>query len=174
MQERQARAEAEQRFSVALGEVGGRADAAVATASAGEPYTPVSVSSSSMMGCIDTRLLGKPDKFDGQDSCWRDWKFITKAYMQAALPDIRTLLVKAEETSLWLLCCVLVVVVVRTRCTTCVSLHTRRRCMHQIGAEHLGASSRHPRHPFPALMAGVNPGRVPVYTALKRSLMSSS
>ena len=26
-------------------------------------------------------------------------------------------------------------------------------------AEHLGASSRRPRHPFPALMAGANPGR---------------
>ena len=34
-------------------------------------------------------------------------------------------------------------------------------------AEHLGASSRRPRHPFSALMAGVNPGRVPVYTAQK-------
>ena len=34
-------------------------------------------------------------------------------------------------------------------------------------AEHLGASSRRPRHPFPALMAGETPGRVPVYTALK-------
>ena len=33
-------------------------------------------------------------------------------------------------------------------------------------AEHLRASSRRPRHPFPALMAGVNYGRVPVYTAL--------
>ena len=33
-------------------------------------------------------------------------------------------------------------------------------------AEHLGASSRRPRHPFPALMAGETPGRVPVYTAL--------
>ena len=87
MQERQARAEAEQRLSVALGEVGGCADTAVATAAAGASPTPVSVSSSSMMGCIDTRLLGKPDKFDGQDSCWRDWKFITKAYIQAALPD---------------------------------------------------------------------------------------
>ena len=52
-----------------------------------------------MMGCIDTRLLGKPDKFDGQDSCWRDWKFIIKAYIRAALPDIRTLLVKVEESS---------------------------------------------------------------------------
>ena len=89
MQERQARAEAEQRLSVALGEVRGRADAAVATAAAGASPTPVSVSSSSMMGCIDTRLLGKTDKFDGQDSCWRDWKFITKAYIQAAFPFIR-------------------------------------------------------------------------------------
>ena len=34
-------------------------------------------------------------------------------------------------------------------------------------AEHLGASSRRPRHPFSALMAGETPGRVPVYTALK-------
>ena len=99
MQERQARAEAEQRLSVAHGEVGGRADAAVATAAAGASPTPVSVSSSSMMGCIDTRLLVKPYKFDGQDSCWRDWKFITKAKIQAAFPDIRVLLVKAEETS---------------------------------------------------------------------------
>ena len=41
--------------------------------------------------------------------------------------------------------------------------------MHLIQvAERLGASSRRPRHPFPALMAGVNPGRVPVYTALKK------
>ena len=55
--------------------------------------------SNSMMGCIDTRLLGKPDKFDGQDSCWRDWKFITKAKLQAALPDIRALLLMAEETT---------------------------------------------------------------------------
>ena len=33
-------------------------------------------------------------------------------------------------------------------------------------AEHLGTSSRRPRHPFPAQMAEVTPGRVPVYTAL--------
>ena len=35
-------------------------------------------------------------------------------------------------------------------------------------AEHLGASSRRPRHPFSALMAGATSGRVPVYTAQKR------
>ena len=79
MQERQARAEAEQRLNVALGEVGGRADAAVATASAGAASALMGAGSNSTMGCIDTRLLGQPDKFDGQDSCWRDWKCITKA-----------------------------------------------------------------------------------------------
>ena len=38
-----------------------------------------------------------------------------------------------------------------------------------VAEEHLGASSRRPRHPFPALMAGATPGRVPVYTAQKNS-----
>ena len=99
IQERQARAEAEQRLNVALGEVGGRADAAVATASAGTASTLMGAGPDSTMGCIDTGLLGKLDKFDGQDSCWRDWKFITKAYIQAALPDIRALLLMAEETT---------------------------------------------------------------------------
>ena len=47
-------------------------------------------------------------------------------------------------------------------CTTCVSLHTRRRSMQLIWvAERLGASSRRPRHPFP--------GRVPVHRALLRT-----
>ena len=32
----------------------------------------------------------------------------------------------------------------------------------------MGASSRRPRHPFTALMAGATHGRVPVYTAQKR------
>ena len=40
--------------------------------------------------------------------------------------------------------------------------------MHLIWVvERLGANSRRPRHPFPALMAGETPGRAPVYTALK-------
>ena len=33
-------------------------------------------------------------------------------------------------------------------------------------AGHLQSDSRRPRHPFPALMAGVNPGPVPVHRAL--------
>ena len=35
-----------------------------------------------------------------------------------------------------------------------------------IGWQNTWEQARRPRHPFPALMAGVNPGRVPVYTAL--------
>ena len=62
---------------------------------------------------------------------------------------------------------VVVVVVLLTVCLTYVSVHIRPRDAPNWVAERLGASSRRPRHPFPALMAGVNPGRVPVYTALK-------
>ena len=63
---------------------------------------------------------------------------------------------------------VVVVVVVRAvEYGVCVSPYAPT--MHALNwvAEHLGASSRRPRHPFPALMAGETPGRVPVYTALK-------
>ena len=50
---------------------------------------------------------------------------------------------------------------------TCLCRYEPSR-LHLIGvAEHLRASSRRHRHPFPALMAGVNPGRVSVHTALK-------
>ena len=50
---------------------------------------------------------------------------------------------------------------------THVSVDMSQRDAPNWVAEHLGASSRRPRHPFPALMAGETPGRVPVYTALK-------
>ena len=54
MQERQFRAEAEQRLNVALGEVGGRADAAVATASAGTASTLMGAGPNSTMA-VSTR-----------------------------------------------------------------------------------------------------------------------
>ena len=59
---------------------------------------------------------------------------------------------------------VLVVLMIKTQ----GSLSCQAPEMHLIRvAEHLGASSRRPRHPFPALTAGEAPGRVPVYTAQK-------
>ena len=78
-------------------------------------------------------------------------------------------------------CGVYVVLWCRLFCWWCVvwcvwfkRLRTRRvcpgSCLHAANwvAERLGASSRRPHHPFPAQMAGVNPGHVPVYTALKK------
>ena len=49
---------------------------------------------------------------------------------------------------------VVVVVVVQASCMTHVSVDMRQRDAPNWVAEHLGASSRRPRHPFPALMAG--------------------
>ena len=52
-------------------------------------------------------------------------------------------------------------------CNEHVSVDMDAQRMHLIWvSERLGASSRRPRHPFTALMAGVNPGRVPVHRAL--------
>lgn len=48
-------------------------------------------------GFVDTHLLGMPERFGGQDSLWRDGKFVTKAYGQAALPEIRVLLGRVEK-----------------------------------------------------------------------------
>ena len=67
--------------------------------------------------------------------------------------------------SVWWWC--VVVVVVQASCMTHVSVDMRQRDASNWVVEHMGASSRRPRHPFPALMAGETPGRVPVYTALK-------
>ena len=62
---------------------------------------------------------------------------------------------------------VVVVVVLTGELRTCLCRYDRTS-MHLIGWQNTRESdSRRPRHPFPALMAGVTPGRVPVHTALK-------
>ena len=60
---------------------------------------------------------------------------------------------------------VVVVVVLTGERRTCLCRYDRTsRHLIQV-AVRLGASSRRPRHPFSALMAGVNPGPVPVHRA---------
>ena len=49
------------------------------------------------MTMVDTRLLGKPERWNGNDSTWKDWRFIVRAYLQAAMPQIGVLLQAAEE-----------------------------------------------------------------------------
>ena len=48
---------------------------------------------------------------------------------------------------------------------TCLSMPYSRMQLIRV-AEHLGVKLPSSRHPFPALMAGVNPGPVPVHRAL--------
>ena len=39
------------------------------------------------MSIIDTRLLGKPPKFEGDIAVWKQWRFQTLAYFGALDPD---------------------------------------------------------------------------------------
>ena len=48
----------------------------------------------------------------------------------------------------------------------CVSPYASTKHAPSLGARLPGRNSQRPRHPFPALMAGVNPGPVPVHRAL--------
>ena len=57
-------------------------------------------------------------------------------------------------------------VVLRIKNTPCLS-RVVPTCSYSGGRTPGSQDSRRPRHPFPALMAGVSPGRVPVHTALK-------
>ena len=74
--------------------------------------------------------------------------------------------------------CVWCVVCVVQMIYNTASLSWRVRTMHLIGRQNTWEQAPGvPANPFPALMAGVNPGRVPVHTALKstrRRAMSST
>ena len=46
---------------------------------------------------VDTRMLGRPATWDGSDSGWKDWKFVTASYLLAAMPALEPLLSRAES-----------------------------------------------------------------------------
>ena len=48
---------------------------------------------------VDTRLLGKPEKFDGSNATWRDWKFTAKSYLCATNSSLKAMLDQAEVAS---------------------------------------------------------------------------
>ena len=37
-------------------------------------------------GGVDTRVLGKPDQFDGTQSKWKDWSTVARAYFMLVSP----------------------------------------------------------------------------------------
>ena len=49
------------------------------------------------MSVLDRRLLGKPVRWNGEDQSWKYWRFVTRAYLTAALPSIHDLLERAEN-----------------------------------------------------------------------------
>ena len=42
--------------------------------------------------------LGKPDKFSGEDSKWKDWCFVTRSFLVASIPSSQTGLEQAENS----------------------------------------------------------------------------
>ena len=48
-------------------------------------------------GVVDTKMLGKSDKFNGTDATWKDWKFVARAYFSAVSGDLTKLMDEAES-----------------------------------------------------------------------------
>ncbi len=48
---------------------------------------------------VDTRLLGKPGEFSGEQSAWRDWSAVFKGYEGAAVPRLQTAMRMAGEST---------------------------------------------------------------------------
>ena len=49
------------------------------------------------MSMVDTRHLEKPERWNGEDKSWLYWRFITRAYLMAALPSLHDLLLERAE-----------------------------------------------------------------------------
>ena len=48
---------------------------------------------------LDTRALGKPEVFEGQDAQWSDWAVVTKAYAALMSDELRQLIAYVENAS---------------------------------------------------------------------------
>ena len=49
------------------------------------------------MSMVDARHLGKQERWNGEDKSWKDWSFVTRAYLMAALPSKHDLLERAKK-----------------------------------------------------------------------------
>ena len=49
------------------------------------------------MSMVGHAAPGKPERFNGEDKRWKDLRFITRAYLMAALSSIHDLLKRAEN-----------------------------------------------------------------------------
>ena len=49
------------------------------------------------MSMVDTRLLGKPERWNGEDKSWKNSWFVTRAHLMAAPLSLHDLLERAEN-----------------------------------------------------------------------------
>ena len=49
-------------------------------------------------GLVDTRILGKPDTFHGDQAKWKDWSTVMRTYCAVVNPMLATLMKEAENT----------------------------------------------------------------------------
>eukprot|EP00971_Amphidinium_carterae_P352084 6492417-Amphidinium_carterae.2 len=70
--------------------------ATVQAAQASQPVAPAP--RSSITPPIDTRVLGKPDHFDGSTNAWKDWSTVLRAYSGAVNPELQRHMLRAETT----------------------------------------------------------------------------
>ena len=69
---------------------------ATASASRGASGTGVAEGARTRLG-IDTRQLGKPEHFTGEDKVWRDWAIVFRSYASLVNPHLRDLMREAES-----------------------------------------------------------------------------
>ena len=89
------RVEMEQRIAMAE-------TAAAAAVGVNEPAERVAGGGGRRVG-VDTRNLGRPESFDGQDAKWRDWSIVFKSYAGLVNPFLADAMQRAErsEGTVW-------------------------------------------------------------------------
>ena len=77
-----------------------RADAAAARGAAapGDAGAPAPRAPAAASVGVDTRLLGKPSDFSGEQLAWRDWSAVFKGYAGAAVPRLTSLMKSAAQS----------------------------------------------------------------------------
>ena len=73
-----------------------RADSAEAALAQARSSTPSATHHP--VSAIDTRIIGKPDTFDGQKG-WKDWSIVLKSYAGAINPNLQSLMERAAQST---------------------------------------------------------------------------
>ena len=76
------------------------AAAAATTAASTRTRSPQRATPATSGMVVDTRIIGKPGNFSGEDADWKDWSTVMKAYSGACHARLGELMKTAEDISL--------------------------------------------------------------------------